>query len=599
MKKYWRVYFILFFYLPFSFSIIFAQQYSEIDSAKKNISLNTLNEKQFIVTCFFIADNYMNIEQYDSAQIWLNKIHEKLPAKNNSLSNYFLLTRQAEVYYYNNLQQLGLQESLRGLDMAKALNDSLLLADSYNFLGLFYMNIDSASQSLNFYKEGIKYTKQPPFSQNYLSLTKPHHLYGNFSEALYKLKMYDSALFYNKISLQKASEINWQRGIAVAHKSMGDIFFELNNIDSAKYYYNNGILISIAALEIDVELLCRAGLAKSFNLQKNYSAAKQQLESGFTLLKNKPMLNRFFALQFLTTAINIYKNKQDNIPLINALELKSAIETSNIKGSNTQIQTVLNAGVANEKRLLKMEVTDAQQKQKLANSRLVIVLIIMSLLGIGFMVYRYYQNQKMVVSNIRNSISQDLHDDIGASLSSLQIYGAVAEKTFTQNPTKALEMLHKISVQSKQLMENMGDIIWSMNLTDAKSISLEAKLKDYSVELLSENDINFTCDIDDCVEPLLKKITAKRNILLLVKEAMNNIAKYSNATTAILKIECTDKQLFLKMADNGNGFDLENKRMGNGISNMKKRVEELKGVFCISSSASGTIINAAIPLKEV
>ncbi len=560
---------------------------------------NNYKEKNFIATCFFIADNYMDIEQYDSAQIWLNKIHDKLPAKNNSLSNYFLLTRQAEVYYYNNLQQLGLQESLRGLDMAKALNDSLLLADSYNFLGLFNMNIDSAEKSLQYFKEGIRYTKQPPFSKKYLSLSKPHHLYGNFSEAFYKLRLYDSALYYNKISLQKATEINWQRGIAVAHKSMGDIFLALKNIDSATYYYNSGILISLASAEIDVELLCRGGLAQSFYIQNNYAAAKQQLDNGFDLLKQKPMLNRFFALQFLTTAINIYKSKQDNVPLIYALEIKSGMETSTIKGNNTQIQTILNAGVSNEKRLLKMEVTDAQQKQKLANSRLVIVLIIMTLLTISFMVYRYYQNQKMVVSKIRNNISQDLHDDIGASLSSLQIYGAVAEKTFTQNPAKALEMLHKISVQSKQLMENMGDIIWSMNLTDAKSISLETKLKDYSVELLSENDIKFTCNIDDCVEPLLKKITAKRNILLLIKEAMNNIAKYSHATNAVLSIDCIDKQLILKMTDNGIGFDPENKRIGNGISNMKKRVEELKGVFTISSGASGTVINAAIPIKEV
>ena len=86
---------------------------------------------------------------------------------------------------------------------------------------------------------------------------------------------------------------------------------------------------------------------------------------------------------------------------------------------------------------------------------------------------------------------------------------------------------------------------------------------------------------------------------MLIKEAMNNIAKYSKATTAVLIMNCTDKQLILEMKDNGNGFDLETKRMGNGISNMKKRVEELKGIFTISSSASGTIINAAIPLKEV
>ena len=74
-----------------------------------------------------------------------------MPVKRPSLFNYFLITRQAEVFYYNNLQQLGLQESRKGLAMAEALNDSLLLADSYNFLGLFYMNIDSMATSIPYY----------------------------------------------------------------------------------------------------------------------------------------------------------------------------------------------------------------------------------------------------------------------------------------------------------------------------------------------------------------------------------------------------------------------------------------------------------------
>lgn len=600
MKNKNIVYFILQIAFILFTSISYAQQSTIIDSAKKTIVSATLNEATYIATCFFIADNYMDIEQYDSAQVWLNKIHEKLPAKTNSLSNYFLTTRQAEVYYYNNLQQLGLQESLRGLEMAKALDDSLLLADSYNFLGLFYMNIDSASKSLAFYKEGIKYTKQPPYPTNYLSLTKPHHLYGNLSEAFYKLKMYDSALQFNKVSLQKATAIQWQRGIAVANTSMGDIFLAMHQIDSALYYFKNGFVVSKLYLEIDVALLCRSGLAACYESKNNYTVAKEQLDEGFALLKDKPMINRFFALQFLATAIKIYKKLEDNKALIHALELKSEIETSNIKGNNTQIQTILNSGVANEKKLLNLEVIDAQQKQKLANSRFIIVLIAFGFLGIAFLVYRYTQNQKLAISKIRHSISQDLHDDIGASLSSLQIYGAVAEKTFITNPEKAIEMLQKISTQSKTVMENMNDIVWSMNTNNANTISLEAKVKNYSVELLSDNDINFQCVIDATIEPLLKSITAKRNILLIIREAMNNIAKYSKATNAKLEINILDKTLEIIISDNGLGFDWEKRKNGNGMENMKQRALELQGTFEIKTKENnGTSIYVTIPLKSV
>lgn len=113
------------------------------------------DDPRYVRVCFEVADSFMNFEKYDSAQLWLNKIHAVLPFKDNSVNNYFLITRQAEVYYYNNLQQLGLQESRRGLAMAEALNDSLLLADSYNFLGLFYMNIDSTAASIPYYQKGL------------------------------------------------------------------------------------------------------------------------------------------------------------------------------------------------------------------------------------------------------------------------------------------------------------------------------------------------------------------------------------------------------------------------------------------------------------
>jgi signal transduction histidine kinase len=483
--------------------------------------------------------------------------------------------------------------------MAKALNDSLLLADSYNFLGLFYMNMDSASKSLPYFKSGMKYTRQPPYPLAYVSLTKPHHLYGNIAEAFSKLAQFDSALLYNKMSLKLASQINWGRGIAVAHTSMGDVFFSIAQSDSAIFQFNKGIAAAKNSKDIDVELLCYAGLSKCFDKNKN-PAYKSTLGLGLDILQKYPMLNRFFALQFLTTACNLFKVNGESSLLIKTMELKSEIETANVKGNNSQIQTILNAGLANEKRLLSLEVDDAKQKQKLANSRLVIAIIAFALISIGFLVYRYYQNQKLAISKIRHSISQDLHDDIGASLSSLQIYGAVAEKTFKTNPEKAIEMLQKISTQSKTVMENMNDIVWSMNTNNANATSLEAKVKNYSVELLSDNNINFNCSIDAFVEPMLKSITAKRNILLIIKEAMNNIAKYSKATDAALQISIGDKNVGITITDNGVGFDINNGKKGNGLENMKQRAKELNGKFDIATASNnGTSIFITIPLKSV
>ncbi len=580
---------------------LFAQQkiLSKIDSAILKATTQT-QQTDFIQTCFFIADEYMNIEQYDSAQLWLNKIHALLPVKNNSLDNYFLLTRQAEVYYYNNLQQLGMQESRRGLAMAVALNDSLLLADSYNFLGLFYMNIDSVAQSVPYYTKGLLYAHQPPYPANYVSLTKPHHLYGNIAEAYYKLKNYDSSLFCNLMSLQKAVEINWERGIAVAHTGLGDVFFAMNKTDSSLNNYAKGVNTALQSNDIDVALVCYGGKAKCYKALKNFTGVEESLNYGFSLLKQNPNLNRFYALNFLNTAINIYHQQNNTTHLVKALELKSSVEKANIDGNNKQIQTILNAGMANEKRVLSLEVDEAKRKQQLANTRLLMALAGIALLVIGFLVYRYYQNQKLTVSKIRQKISQDLHDDIGASLSSLQIYGAIAEQSVNSNPAKTIEMVHKISSQSKEIMENMNDIVWSMNTGSGSNTSLEIKIKNYAAGLLADSNINFTYSIMPNADAVITGITARKNILLIAKEAMNNIAKYSKAKNAALSLQLRQKFLVLIINDDGIGFNPATVTSGNGLENMQQRAKELQGTFNIQAKAGiGTTITAIFSAQHI
>jgi signal transduction histidine kinase len=573
---------------------------SPIDSAKNIIQRQYKDEKTYLRTCFFIADEYMNIEQYDSAQLWLNKIHELLPLKTNSLNNYLLITRQAEVYYYNNLQQLGLQESRRGLAMAETLRDSLLLADSYNFLGLFYMNIDSAAASIQYYKKGLLYTKQPPYPEKYLSLTKPHHLHGNLAEAYYKLKKYDSALYHNQLSLQKASAINWERGVAVAMHGLADVLFEQNRKDSAFQYYQAGVNTATKSNDVDVALVCYSGMAKCYHAAANTSATTKKLAEGFVLLQQRPNINRFYAVHFLNTAIDIYRKQNNNAGLVRALELKSSIEKAVINGNNQQIQTILNAGLANEKRIVSMQLEEAKQKQELANTRFMMALIGFAFLGIGFLVYRYYQNQKLAVSKMRQKISQDLHDDIGASLSSLQIYGTIAEQSIENNPAKAIEMVNKISYQSKEILENMNDIVWSMKNNSTSNTSLEIKIKNYAVGLLSDNNIQFTYNMMQQADDVITGITARKNILLIAKEAMNNIAKYSKAANASLSLQMNGKELLLLIHDDGIGFTTDTVKNGNGLENMEQRTKELNGIFHIQSSpGAGTTVTASFPLTGI
>ena len=265
------------------------------------------------------------------------------------------------------------------------------------------------------------------------------------------------------------------------------------------------------------------------------------------------------------------------------------------------MNVILNAGLRNETRLLNLEVQQAKQRNQVINTRLYLLLSFLILGIAAFLLYRYRTNQKFQIVELQNKISQDLHDDVGSSLSSMQVYSTVAEQLMESQPAKAKEMLKKINTQSGALMENIGDIIWSMRTEKEQQVQLSVKIKNFVADVLSAANINYVINIEEGSELLIKNITAKKNILLIIKEAVNNVVKYSNASHVSVSIKRIDEHICVQVADNGKGFaQAANSIKGQGFTNMQIRTEELKGFFEISSiPGKGTTVSALLPVPII
>ena len=200
----------------------------------------------------------------------------------------------------------------------------------------------------------------------------------------------------------------------------------------------------------------------------------------------------------------------------------------------------------------------------------------------------------------RNRIAQDLHDDIGATLSSIHVYSSVASRALQSDQEKLTDALQQIKENTRQVMENMNDIIWATKANQSGDLTLENKLKNYGYDLLSPLNILCHYTVDKEAEKKLVNMEARKNILLIAKEAMNNIAKYSQATEAKIRLEFFDGQLELEISDNGKGFDDEDRRIGNGLPNMKQRGEVLGGkLFIKSGKQTGTSVIFIVPLAKI
>jgi signal transduction histidine kinase len=216
------------------------------------------------------------------------------------------------------------------------------------------------------------------------------------------------------------------------------------------------------------------------------------------------------------------------------------------------------------------------------------------------MIYRYRIGQLKKILAMRAKISQDLHDEVGAILSSIQVYSSIASRAIYKEPEKAVDALHYIHKNANHVMENMSDIVWAINTGNTGNISLSGKLKDFGYEILTPLNINCDYKIDKEAENKLVNMEVRKNILLIAKEAMNNIAKHSHATETTVKLNFNAHYLELEISDNGIGLSKENGRSGNGLVNMEKRATALRGLFSIYSEPNrGTRILCKIPIARI
>lgn len=222
-------------------------------------------------------------------------------------------------------------------------------------------------------------------------------------------------------------------------------------------------------------------------------------------------------------------------------------------------------------------------------------------------VFRFINRQKLARQKIkfqeqlalekqRQKITADLHDDIGASLSSLQINSSVASQLLTKDTIAAKNLLTKIEEQARNLAEKIGDIVWSMKPGKDEFMTLSRRVKNFASEILGSSRIAYSVNIDPAVDKLVKDIALRKNLVLVIKEAINNAAKYSQAGQVIIGMQHNDKYIYLQVVDDGVGF-IPMQATGNGIDNMRKRAAELGGTLTvISAPGKGTEVAAQIPL---
>ena len=226
-----------------------------------------------------------------------------------------------------------------------------------------------------------------------------------------------------------------------------------------------------------------------------------------------------------------------------------------------------------------------------------IVLILLFLLAISYWIYQWQLKKRLAVLEVRNRLSKDLHDDIGSTLSSINIYSSVAKQQLGEDSTETAKLLGRISSGADKMMQDMDDIVWAINPSNDQVSHFIIRMREFGAPILEAKNILLKIDADDAIQSSKLTMEKRRNLFLIFKEAVNNMAKYSEATEAKIRVQLLGNSLTMTIADNGKGFDPNADTNRHGLKNMKTRADEIGGACkIISSTEIGTEISVQVSL---
>jgi len=581
-----------------------------------------------------MVTTYQNTGHADSAKKYLQKL-EMLAANATQLKvkvNYYAT---AGLFYKNigNFRE-ALPYMLKSLELLNE-DKSVTRAGQLLNIGNTYSNLGEIEEAARYHIEALRLFEK---LNNQRGQSFCLQSLGN---DFLKLDQFGTARTYFEQSLKMKEELKDNRGLVTAWAALGQVNRELSNYGEARIYLEKA-LAQVAALKLNSEhsnVLLQLGLlekqmgnvskARGFMEQAHHYA--QTTSDQLTMVKieteikalgretGQAELQQALVKKVLASSVSGDKQSEAEAHanlaeyyaskkrydeayrhLTKFIQLRDSVQGSlvvlQLRELEKKYQTERKE---NEIALLKKDQSLKAAIIAKQNSNLVLTIIaLVSVMLIGGLLINRYRvinrvRRHVEIEKVRNNIARDLHDDIGSTLSSINIMSQLALQNVDHGP----QHLKRIAENSSRMMENMTDIVWSINPGNDSVEMLVARMKEFAAEILEPRNISYQIAGEETLSDLKVEIEKRKNFFLIFKEAINNAAKYSDASDIRVQFDRTKNTIRLVIEDNGLGFDPSSARQGNGLRNMTSRAEALGGRLSLNTApGKGVVVTLEAPI---
>lgn len=477
-------------------------------------------------------------------------------------------------------------------------------ATIYNNIGIIEGNQERSAGAIFYFRKSLDISYRYPETGNLVLA------YSNLVEQYRKLNVLDSAKIYADSAYALALKIDdhYTRDLILLQKGM--IEFKLKNYDAALGFLSQ----SISSFK---EKGNKAEVAELWNALGTVYLKKNKTDSAlYCYLKAKDIgeaIGAYFYLNFTYEGLSsTYSAKKDFKNALEYLHKYVEVQKKYLDSLNIKKVTELNAKYDAVSRQRKIDLLEKDNELKTANELRakqmrnfsfagIAALMVISIFGAAYFIQRQktvrqqeeIEKQKAVMDE-RDRIASDMHDDLGAGLSSIKMMGELA--LAKPNENDRYEIRH-ITQSANELIDNMHIIVWSISSRNDSLEDLLLYMRKYSIEYLESHNVECTMDLPENIPVVKLSAEQRRNIFLVIKESLHNTVKHARATRVEIKTTAPPDFAF-SISDNGTGYrSAEINRFGNGLKNMKRRMESLGGTFVIENN-NGTTVSCYCRLEQ-
>jgi two-component system, NarL family, sensor histidine kinase UhpB len=397
-----------------------------------------------------------------------------------------------------------------------------------------------------------------------------------------------------------------KRNASEVRHGIGNIYYDQRKFKEALHEYEESLLLAGAISDQSQMAYIYSAIGYAWYELKDAGKSIANFDS--SILKARRVKNRYIvmdAYQVLSSIQEEQGNYKKALKLNQAFsDLKDSLNTE----QNNQATEELETKYQTTKKQTEIELLQKDQQLKAVTVRqqrtvqtalLAAIILIVAISLLVFNRYRFMQRarQQAEAEQMRNQLARDLHDDIGSTLSVINIISQLALKE--NKPEYFTQHFRRIGEQSAKMMESMSDMIWSINPGNDSLGKMVVKMKEFLAEILEPKNISYRFSGEETLGDIVLNPQTRKSLFLIFKEAINNCAKYSEGSFVDIVLLRTEDQLHLTITDDGKGFDPGGVKNGNGLRNMRERAKEMNALLELcSEGGNGTTIKLVMPLDD-